>query len=57
MPRWRGEDLAGCRYGRLTVLREDGRDRWGQMMWLCRCDCGREVLVAAGNQCSPHAWG
>ena len=28
------------RYGRLHVVREAGRARWGGVTWLCKCDCG-----------------
>lgn len=40
-------DLAGQRFGRLVVLRSDGRVFWGrdQVAWLCRCDCGTELRV------------
>ena len=42
-------DMAGERYGRLTVLRYAGRASNGQSRWLCRCDCGRETTVARSN--------
>jgi hypothetical protein len=32
-------DLAGQRFGRLTVLRQDGH-HGKEIMWACRCDCG-----------------
>lgn len=38
-------DLAGKRFGRLTVLRVNGRSKNGHVMWLCRCTCGAEVTV------------
>ena len=38
-------DLTGHRFGRLIVIREYGRDKWGAVLWLCKCDCGREVVV------------
>ena len=38
----------GQRFGRLTVLgRTDQRARCGVILWLCRCDCGREPLARA----------
>ena len=33
-------DLTGKRFGRWTVIKEDGRARYGGTMWLCKCDCG-----------------
>ena len=38
-------DLTGQRFGRLLVIRESGRAKDRQIMWLCRCDCGGEVIV------------
>lgn len=37
-------DLTGQRFGRLVVIRECGRKN-GHVAWLCRCDCGVEVVV------------
>lgn len=41
-------DLTGREFGSLTVLRPDGRIKFGreQTAWLCRCACGVEVRVA-----------
>lgn len=33
-------DLTGQRFGRLLVLKENGRNKSGHVMWLCRCECG-----------------
>ena len=38
----------GQRYGRLTVICDGGRRR-GRVMWLCRCDCGKEILVSSSS--------
>ena len=44
-------DLTGQPFGRLIVIREYGRDKHGNVLWLCRClgkngnDCGKEVVV------------
>lgn len=47
-------DLTGRRFGRLTVLRADGRVKWGGEMtaWLCRCECGAELRVPQNRL--PH---
>ena len=38
-------DLRGQKFGKLTVLREIGRDKHNKVLWLCRCECGNEVIV------------
>lgn len=43
------KDLTGCKIGKLTVLKDGGRSSSGGMMWLCECDCGSRVVVAATN--------
>ena len=42
-------DLAGKRFGKLTVLEEYGRDKSGQILWRCLCDCGQYTTVLRGN--------
>ena len=49
------KDLTGQPFGRLIVIREYGRDKHGNVLWLCRClgkngnDCGKEVVVTTGH--------
>lgn len=38
-------DLTGQRFGKLTVL-EPAENVGVRTAWLCRCDCGRETIVA-----------
>lgn len=38
-------DLSGKRFGKLTVISLDRRDR--RSYWQCKCDCGNEVIVPA----------
>lgn len=37
------KDLTGQKFGKLTVIRLDGRDAHGNARWLCKCDCGNEA--------------
>mgnify|MGYP007071600965 CR=1 FL=1 len=52
-------DWAGVVQGKLTVIREDGRDEHGNVLWWCKCECGTETLkpnrsLAGGvKSCSP----
>lgn len=42
------KDRTGQRFGKLTVIRfVDTKP--GHARWLCRCDCGNETIVTAGN--------
>ena len=41
----KAKDLTGRRYGRLTVIERRGSDKHGNALWLCKCDCEKEVVV------------
>lgn len=46
----RQKDITGTRFGRLTAIRPtDRRGSRGDTLWLCRCDCGKEVAVELGK--------
>ena len=48
-------DLTGRTFGKLQVLDRCGyAQRAHQTIWRCRCACGRETEVAAGNLLSGH---
>jgi len=54
-------DIAGQRYGRLTVLGLASRTKDGRIRWQCRCDCGSETVAVAfdlrsGNTKSCGCW-
>ena len=34
-------NLAGNTYGKLIVIKEDGRNKWKEKLWLCKCNCGK----------------
>jgi hypothetical protein len=42
------KNLIGQRFGRWVVQSQAGRNRHGQVMWLCTCDCGT-ARVCSGN--------
>jgi len=46
MPR---KDLAGLVFGRLTVVRFAGVGKRYRQIWRCRCSCGKELDLWAGN--------
>jgi hypothetical protein len=38
-------DITGHRFGWLVVQGQQGREKFGQVMWLCQCDCGNTSVV------------
>lgn len=41
-------NLTGERFGRLTVIERVGT-QCGHVLWLCKCDCGKETRSLAGD--------
>lgn len=37
--------MIGKRFGRLSVVAEEGRTKTGMVRWLCECDCGKTIVV------------
>ena len=48
-------DLTGQRFGRLLVISEYGRTKDGSVAWLCKCNCGAEVVVRGYSLRSGHS--
>lgn len=45
-----GKDLTGMTFGRLTVIKRDGKSKDGRWIWLCRCNNdGNLVRVVSKN--------
>jgi hypothetical protein len=38
-------NLAGRRFGRLVAISHSGKDIRNNAVWLCVCDCGKEIVV------------
>ena len=47
-------DLSGKRFGRLVVLRRTKSDRKWKPAWVCKCDCGKEVVSYSDYLCNGH---
>lgn len=48
-------DVSGMRFGKLTALSPTKeRGGRGSTVWLCRCDCGKEVYVELGQLTSGY---
>lgn len=42
-------DLTNQRFGKLTVVKEYGKDKSGHIIWECICDCGNIKQCLATN--------
>lgn len=38
------KDLTGQVFGELTVIKGKGKNKRGELLWLCRCSCGNRVI-------------
>lgn len=48
-------DLTGMKFGKLTVIRQDGRIwKTNYLAWLCRCECGNETRAISGSLNAGH---
>ena len=47
-------DLTGQRFGRLTAVNRAGNSKSGHIVWLCKCDCGSNLMVTASNLRRGH---
>lgn len=49
------KDLIGTKFGKLTVIKYVGYNKKTyKHKWLCRCECGKEVIVQQGNLENGH---
>jgi hypothetical protein len=42
-------DLRGKTFNRLTAIKEAGKTKHGQVIWLCKCSCGNTREALAGQ--------
>ena len=38
-------DLTGLKFNKLTVIRSAGRNKYGEALWDCECDCGCHIIT------------
>lgn len=43
------KDLTGQKFGRLIVLKQVGRDKNNQVIWLCQCECGNTIKTISNR--------
>lgn len=51
---YNGAELAGQKFGRLTVLSRAENNKHGNRRWSCRCDCGEATLTTSAKLLSGH---
>jgi len=42
------------RVDRLIIIKREPNDKWGASRWLCKCDCGNEVVVSSSDLHRGH---
>lgn len=47
-------DLTGQRFEKLTVIKRVENTKQGMAQWLCKCDCGNEIIASGINLRSKH---
>lgn len=47
-------DLTGKRFGYLTAIKQIGQGKRKDFLWLCKCDCGGEIIVSTNNLTSGN---
>lgn len=47
-------NLTGKKIGKLTVIKKQGKDKWGQIIWVCQCSCGNITQVLTKNLTSGN---
>jgi hypothetical protein len=47
-------DLTGKIFGYLSVLREVGSTRRNEILWMCKCKCGKEKVINSSYLLSGH---
>ena len=43
------KDLTGQRFGRLVAIERSDNNKSGEVMWRCKCDCGREIVTFSNS--------
>lgn len=47
-------NLSGGVFGRLTVMRSCGKDKYRHTLYVCRCECGNMIVVSGNQLTSGH---
>jgi len=48
------KNISGKKFNRLTVIKIVKRNKSGNVMWLCKCDCGNTKVINGSYLRSGH---
>jgi ribosomal protein S27E len=48
------KDLTGMTFGKLTVIKQNGKDKYGKILWKCKCSCGNEYTTHGRSLTNGH---
>ena len=48
------KDLTNSRFHHLFVIEQAGRDKYGKILWRCKCDCGNETVTHGRSLLNGH---
>ena len=48
------KDLTGMKFGRLIVIERCGSDKHKNALWLCKCECGNEIVIRGSHLISGN---
>lgn len=48
------KDIIGKKYNNLVVVGESGKDKFGNKLWICKCNCGNFTIISTHNLISGH---
>lgn len=48
------KDLSGLIFGELTVIEQNGKDKYGKILWKCKCSCGNEYTTLGRHLSNGH---
>lgn len=53
---WMGnfKDLTDMKFNMLTVIEQAGKDKYGKILWRCKCDCGNEIITHGRSLTNGH---
>ena len=43
------KDLTGIKFGRLTAIKPNHKDKFNRYHWLCKCECGNQKVISSNS--------